>query len=86
MSTSDVSSETSTEVPEPATIDMKLGVVDVPVSDVDRVEGFYGSLGWRQDGDVAVGEDFRAVQYTPLDDASDAAGRYMEEVLHVLPR
>jgi catechol 2,3-dioxygenase-like lactoylglutathione lyase family enzyme len=66
VSTTDVSSETSTEVPEPATIDMKLEVVNVPVSDVDRAKRFYESLGWRLDGDFAVGEDFRAVQYTPL--------------------
>jgi predicted enzyme related to lactoylglutathione lyase len=62
MSTTDVSSETSTEVPEPATIDMKLEVVNVPVSDLDRAKRFYGSLGWRLDGDFAVGEDFRAGQ------------------------
>jgi catechol 2,3-dioxygenase-like lactoylglutathione lyase family enzyme len=66
MSTTDEIRETSTEVPEPATIDMKLEVVNVPVSDIDRAKRFYGSLGWRLDGDLAVGEDFRAVQYTPL--------------------
>ena len=38
----------------------------MPVSDVDRAKRFYESLGWRLDGDFAVGEDFRAVQYTPL--------------------
>jgi hypothetical protein len=86
MSTTDVSSETSTEATQPATIDMKLEDVNVLVSDVDRAKGSYESLGWRLDGDFAVGEDFRAVQYTPLHDASDATGRYMEEVLHVLPR
>jgi catechol 2,3-dioxygenase-like lactoylglutathione lyase family enzyme len=32
-----------------ATVDMKLEVVVVPVSDVDRAEEFYGRLGWRQD-------------------------------------
>jgi catechol 2,3-dioxygenase-like lactoylglutathione lyase family enzyme len=65
MSTTDVSTETSTEVPEPATIDMKLEVVNVPVSDVDRAKRFYQSLGWRLDGDFALGDDFRTVHLTP---------------------
>ena len=66
MSTTHVSSEASSQVPEPAAIDMKLEVVNVPVSDVDRAKRFYENLGWRLDGDFAVGEAFRAVQYTPL--------------------
>jgi catechol 2,3-dioxygenase-like lactoylglutathione lyase family enzyme len=45
-------------------IDMKLEVVVIPVSDVDRSKSFYESLGWRLDADIAVGE-FRAVQLTP---------------------
>ena len=32
-----------------ATLDMKLEVVTIPVSDFDRAEQFYRSLGWRQD-------------------------------------
>ncbi|MEU1274170.1 VOC family protein [Streptomyces sp. NPDC005799] len=46
-------------------MDMKLEVVVVPVSDVDRAKGFYTGLGWRLDADVATGEDFRVVQVTP---------------------
>jgi len=46
-------------------IDMKLEVVTIPVSDVDRAKGFYASLGWRLDADIVVGDDFRAVQLTP---------------------
>jgi catechol 2,3-dioxygenase-like lactoylglutathione lyase family enzyme len=30
-------------------VDMKIEVVTIPVSDADRAEGFYRSLGWRQD-------------------------------------
>lgn len=45
--------------------DMMLEVVAIPVSDVDRAAGFYGSLGWRLDGDFVVGNTFRGVQYTP---------------------
>ncbi|MGW2237898.1 VOC family protein [Streptomyces sp. NPDC001759] len=46
-------------------MDMKLEVVVVPVSDVDRAKDFYSALGWRLDADVATGEDFRVVQMTP---------------------
>ncbi|WP_308190727.1 VOC family protein [Streptomyces sp. HPF1205] len=46
-------------------MDMKLEVVVVPVSDVDRAKDFYTGLGWRLDADVATGEDFRVVQVTP---------------------
>ena len=65
MSSTNLSTETSLESPEPATIDMKLEVINLPVSDVDRAKRFYQSLGWRLDGDLAVGDDFRAVQLTP---------------------
>jgi catechol 2,3-dioxygenase-like lactoylglutathione lyase family enzyme len=45
-------------------VDMKLEVVVIPVSDVDRAKEFYGSLGWRLDADVAAG-DLRLIQFTP---------------------
>jgi catechol 2,3-dioxygenase-like lactoylglutathione lyase family enzyme len=44
--------------------DMKLEVVVLGVSDVDRAKAFYENLGWRLDIDVANG-DFRGVQITP---------------------
>jgi catechol 2,3-dioxygenase-like lactoylglutathione lyase family enzyme len=44
---------------------MKLEVVVIPVSDVDRAKRFYGDLGWRLDADFVVGDAFRVVQYTP---------------------
>lgn len=46
-------------------MDMKLEVVVVPVSDVDRARDFYQSLGWRLDADFVVSEDYRVVQLTP---------------------
>ncbi len=46
-------------------VDMKLEVVVLGVSDVDRAKTFYQKLGWRLDGDFATGNDFRAVQLTP---------------------
>jgi catechol 2,3-dioxygenase-like lactoylglutathione lyase family enzyme len=46
-------------------IDMKLEVVVLPVTDVDRAKRFYGALGWRLDADFAHGDAFRVVQFTP---------------------
>ena len=48
-----------------ATTDMKLEVVVIPVSDVDRAKEFYGKLGWRLDADFRFDNGFRAVQFTP---------------------
>ena len=45
--------------------DMKLEVVIIPVSDVDRAKEFYSRLGWRLDADRAAGEGFRLIQFTP---------------------
>jgi len=45
-------------------VDMKLEVVTIPVSDVDRAKRFYESLGWRLDADFTQGDD-RAIQFTP---------------------
>ena len=47
------------------TVDMKLEVVIIPVSDVDRAKDFYARLGWRLDGDFTAGNDWRGVQFTP---------------------
>lgn len=47
------------------TMDMKLEVIVIPVSDVDRAKAFYESMGWREDADFATGDDFRVVQFTP---------------------
>jgi catechol 2,3-dioxygenase-like lactoylglutathione lyase family enzyme len=46
-------------------MDMKLEVVVVPVSDVDRAKRFYGQLGWRLDADFVTEPNFRVVQFTP---------------------
>jgi catechol 2,3-dioxygenase-like lactoylglutathione lyase family enzyme len=48
-----------------STVDLKLEVVAIPVSDVDRAKAFYEGLGWTVDADFMVGEHFRAVQLTP---------------------
>ena len=44
---------------------MKLEVVVIGVSDVDRAKTFYEKLGWRLDADFAKGDDFRVIQFTP---------------------
>jgi len=44
---------------------MKLEVVVLPVSDVDRARDFYAGLGWRLDADFPVTDGFRVVQLTP---------------------
>jgi catechol 2,3-dioxygenase-like lactoylglutathione lyase family enzyme len=46
-------------------VDLKLEVVVIPVSDVDRAKEFYARLGWRLDGDFVHGDDWRGVQFTP---------------------
>jgi catechol 2,3-dioxygenase-like lactoylglutathione lyase family enzyme len=66
MSSTDASSASSTQTPAPATIDMKLEVVTLPVADVDRAKSFYLSLGWRLDADFELSEKVRVVQLTPL--------------------
>ena len=47
------------------TVDMKLEVIVIPVSDVDRAKEFYESLGWRLDADFAGADDYRVIQFTP---------------------
>ena len=65
MSSTQIRSESVTEIPRPGMVDMKLEVIVIPVSDVDRAKRFYNSLGWRLDADFVTGEDFRVVQLTP---------------------
>jgi catechol 2,3-dioxygenase-like lactoylglutathione lyase family enzyme len=72
MSSPDTSS-TATGPAELDVVDMKLEVVTVPVTDVDRAKGFYQSLGWRLDADIAVGDTFRVVQFTPPHSACSVA-------------
>ena len=65
MSSTQTSNEHATQIPTAATVDLKLEVVVIPVSDVDRAKRFYESLGWRLDADFAAGENWRGVQMTP---------------------
>src|SRR3982074_2290863 len=46
-------------------MDMKLEVLIIPVSDVDRAKAFYEKLGFRLDIDYVANENFRVLQFTP---------------------
>ncbi|MGY4597302.1 catechol 2,3-dioxygenase-like lactoylglutathione lyase family enzyme [Bradyrhizobium sp. GM22.5] len=47
-------------------VDQRLEVIVIPVSDVDRAKAFYARLGWRLDADLfASGDDWRVIQFTP---------------------
>jgi catechol 2,3-dioxygenase-like lactoylglutathione lyase family enzyme len=58
--TDDATSDTKVKL-----VDMKLEVIVIPVSDVDRAKEFYRRLGWRLDAEFAGGDDFRVIQFTP---------------------
>jgi len=62
MSKTEVRSE---KIPAARSVDMKLEIVVIPVSDVDRAKRFYSDLGWRLDADFASGDDWRVIQFTP---------------------
>ncbi len=64
MSSGDVSNKSAAGAKVGAA-DMKLEVVVIGVSDVDRAKAFYENLGWRLDADFVAGTDFRVIQVTP---------------------
>ena len=64
MSSTQTSNEHASQARTDAT-DLKLEVVVIPVSDVDRAKRFYEGLGWRLDADFVAGDDWRVVQMTP---------------------
>src|SRR4051812_1899008 len=62
MSTTAIGRKDATNGARVANVDMKLEVVTIPVSDVDRATRFYGGLGWRQD---VTPPGSGVVQFTP---------------------
>ncbi|RDS81112.1 glyoxalase [Dyella monticola] len=59
-------SSAAVDIPLARGVDMKLEVVVIPVSDVDRAKRFYESLGWRLDADYASDDGYyRVIQFTP---------------------
>ena len=67
MSTNETSSTAATgkATVKAARGDLKLEVVVISVSDVDRAKEFYGRLGWRLDADFRFDNGLRIVQFTP---------------------
>jgi catechol 2,3-dioxygenase-like lactoylglutathione lyase family enzyme len=65
MSSTLMSNERTDSVAQTEKVDMKLEVVVVPVSDVERAKQFYLKMGWRVDADFASGDSWRLVQVTP---------------------
>jgi catechol 2,3-dioxygenase-like lactoylglutathione lyase family enzyme len=65
MSSTDAKTVSANESGDQAVLDLKLEVVVIPVSDVDRAKAFYTDLGWRLDADVVTGDDLRLIQFTP---------------------
>jgi len=64
MSTTAVRSQDAPREAGVSQVDLKLEVVTIPVSDVDRAKAFYGGLGWRLDADFTTPSD-HVVQFTP---------------------
>ncbi|MER8827299.1 glyoxalase [Mesorhizobium sp. M0938] len=56
--------EATIAIPSARRVDIKLEVVVIPVSDINRAKRFYGGLGWRLDADI-TGDEFRVIQFTP---------------------
>jgi catechol 2,3-dioxygenase-like lactoylglutathione lyase family enzyme len=65
MSSAEGRSEPASDTTPDETIDQRLEVVIIPVSDVERAKEFYGRLGWRLDADRSAGEELRLIQFTP---------------------
>src|SRR3954451_24830294 len=65
MNSTDTSTAAPTASPPVAPGEMRLEVVVVAVSDVDRAKRFYEGLGWRLDADLVVDDGYRVVQLTP---------------------
>jgi catechol 2,3-dioxygenase-like lactoylglutathione lyase family enzyme len=63
--TTQITTDPASTTPTAATVDLKLEVVVIPVSDVDRAKRFYERLGWRLDADFPGAGTFRVVQFTP---------------------
>ena len=57
--------EPKLETAPATTVDTRLEIVVLPVSDPDRAKAFYEKLGWRLDADFADGSAFRVMQFTP---------------------
>jgi catechol 2,3-dioxygenase-like lactoylglutathione lyase family enzyme len=65
MSTTEAPSSAAARDASVTNVDLKLEVVVIPVSDVDRAKAFYTRLGWRLDADFSFDSGVKIVQFTP---------------------
>jgi catechol 2,3-dioxygenase-like lactoylglutathione lyase family enzyme len=65
MDSNQIRTKTAKATPQASRIELKLEVVVLPVSDVERAKQFYMGMGWRLDADFAMGDEWRVVQVTP---------------------
>src|SRR3954465_11728083 len=65
MSNVETLQKRSVETQHAGRMDMKIEVVVIPVSEIDRAKRFYGQLGWRLDLDYSDRDDYRVIQFTP---------------------
>src|SRR6185295_2999383 len=65
MSGTETINEHARQTAGTVTVESKLEVVIIPVSDVERAKRFYDGLGWRLDADFAFDNGLRVVQFTP---------------------
>ncbi|SCB49854.1 hypothetical protein GA0061098_101435 [Bradyrhizobium shewense] len=65
MAVIEMNREAETKPSKSRGVDLKLEVLVIPVSDVDRAKAFYTRLGWRLDADFTSGDDWRVIQFTP---------------------
>jgi catechol 2,3-dioxygenase-like lactoylglutathione lyase family enzyme len=63
MSTTELNPTTQTA--QTRSMDLRLEVAIVPVTDAERAKDFYASLGWREDADFQLSETLRVLQFTP---------------------
>jgi Predicted enzyme related to lactoylglutathione lyase len=68
------------------TLDMKLEIVVVPVSNVDRAKQFYGDLGWRLDADFPCCDGYRVIQFTPPGSGASVIFGVNVTARHPVPR
>jgi catechol 2,3-dioxygenase-like lactoylglutathione lyase family enzyme len=61
----EMSGESGADSPPVKAGEVKLEVVVLPVSDVDRAKRFYEGMGWRLDADLTIEDGYRVVQLTP---------------------
>lgn len=57
--------QSAPEAPDMVSMEMRLELILIPVSDIERAKRFYAGLGWGLDIDFSSGADYRAVQFTP---------------------